>query len=514
MRDTIKGISQREIYELANEFGFAIGPDTESLVELVNDRLSDGLDDIYEIPIDGTRENLGERTWGDPKTDPYNAVITKCSVPPVEHTTDLLTDITIGLKDNIAVANIPMQAASGVLSGFIPASDAAVTERLRRAGARITAKTTLDEFAAGGRGKTSKGLVKNPRDQNRIAGGTSGGSGAAVAAGIVDAALGTDTGGSLRKPAAFCGIVAIKPTYGLVPLTGIIENTYTIDHVGPAAPTIELTARVLEAIAGKDNRDPASMAAAGSSEWSVGGYVDAVKESPNVEDLHIAVAKQGLTDPIQDKVAKRHSAALDALEYAGATLEERKIPFLDQTKHIKNVLSYVELAAYWRDGSAPVRRGGLVDPNDQAGLADRLHTENEPVNEFFRSRQIAGAHLLKRYGGRHYTQAHAAREVVRDEVIALLEDYDALVTPTVPFFAPELEHVRSPDFDYDGLEDNSVGYGRYTKIGNITGLPSITVPNDIKEGPGVGFQLIGQPFDDAAILGMSKPVERILSNPE
>lgn len=514
MREVIQQATEQEMRELADQFGFPAGFDAAELVELVNDRLTDGLDDLYDIPTQRRVENVGERTWWEPEEDPYNAVITACSVPPKSDSAARLKGKTIGIKDNIAVAGVPMHASSGVLHGSNPSADAAVTDRLRAAGAEITAKTTLDEFAVGGRGKTFKGLVKNPRDTERIAGGTSGGSGAAVAAGIVDAALGTDTGGSLRKPAAFCGCVAIKPTYGLVPLTGVLENTYTLDHVGPIAPMVKGAAQVLGAIAGKDTYDPASMAAAGRDGYSSDGFVDAVERHPPIEDLRLAVAKQGVSDPIEEEIAERHQSALDAIETAGATVDVVELPHLDAAKHIKNAISYAELAGFWRDGGAPLRRGGRVDPNDQVNIASRLNSATEPVNEFFLSRQLAGAYLLEKYGGRHYTRAHAARNVIRQELSDLLDDYDAIVTPTVPFFAPKIEEVNSPDFDtsYDGLSDDvSFSYGRYTKIGDITGVPSVTIPNDIQEGPAVGLQLMSQPFDDAALLGVSQAVSEKLT---
>ncbi|MFC7009836.1 amidase [Halalkalicoccus salilacus] len=336
-----------------------------------------------------------------------------CHIPPVSDHTSLLAGFDIGLKDLISVAGVPMQCGSGVMEGYIPNSDATVTTRLRRAGATITAKTTLDEFAGGGRGRTFQGLVRNPRDENRIAGGSSGGSGAAVAAGLVDIALGTDTGGSARKPAAFCGLVGLKPTYGLVPLTGVIENTYTLDHVGPIARDIMDAATVLEAIAGKDEADPASMTAAGADEYYVGGYVDVIRSPPPLNDVQLGVATQGLTDDIDPTVAKRTKAAVDTLREAGASITEIEIPYLDQVKQLKDTISYTELAAFWRDRGMPVRRGGIVDPFGQVGFARRAEAANRELNDFYRSRLLAGAQLATVHGGRHYTRARAAQNTVR-----------------------------------------------------------------------------------------------------
>lgn len=391
------------------------------------------------------------------------------------------------------------------MEGYIPSTDATVTERLRRAGAMITAKTTLDEFAGGGRGRTGRGLVTNPRDADRIAGGSSGGSGAAVAAGLVDVALGTDTGGSTRKPAAFCGLVGLKPTYSLVPLTGVIENTYSLDHIETITDDVIDAAAVLEAIAGKDEQDPASMAAAGEDEYRVGGYVDAVADAPDVSDLEIGVATQGITDDIDETVATRHEAAVEELRTAGASIAAVELPYLDQTKQLKNVISYTELAAFWRDRGMPVRRGGAVTPADRTSFSRRAASANLELNDFYRSRLLTGAWLADANDGRHYTRARAAQATVRDALEACLSDHDVLVTPTVPELAPSVEHVEDPKFDYDGLE-SSFGYGRYTKIANVTGAPAVTVPNDVEPGPAVGIQLIGSRFDEATLLGAAEAV--------
>ncbi|AUV80786.1 hypothetical protein C2R22_03220 [Salinigranum rubrum] len=511
MRDLLRRVSGEDVRRLADLYRFDVSRDeSTALASAVNDRLDDELDRLYEIPVDDSVANPGERTWREP-TDPYNALSVACHVPPTPGHGELLADTTLGLKDLIAVAGVPMQCGSAVMQGFVPSGDATVTARLRAAGATITAKTNLDEFAGGGRGRSFRGLVRNPVDAERIAGGSSGGSAAAVAADIVDAALGTDTGGSIRKPAAFCELVGLKPTYGLVPLTGVVENTYTLDHVGPIASTVEDAATVLEAIAGTDSADPASMAAAGDEQYQTGGYRDAVRSPPPVSDLRLGVATQGLDDDIDETVAARHRHALDELEDAGATLTEVALPFLDQVKHVKNVLSYVELAAYWRDGGAAVRRGGVQNTADHLGFARRARTANGELNEFYRGRLLTGARLATAHDGRHYVRALAARETVREELGARLDGVDAVLTPTVPRLAPLVEDARDSGVDYDGVEGAQYGFGRYTKIANVSGAPALTLPNRVDAGPAVGLQLLGSRFDEATLLGVARSVVEALS---
>lgn len=511
MPDGIEPVSIDGIKQLGERFGLDVTEgDVDSLQDAVNDRLCAGLEGVCDVPIDVEPPTVDDRTWETP-TDPYNAISTPCHVPPEPDNSGQLSGVSVGIKDIIAVAGVPMHCASEVMEGFMPTRDAAVAGRLLAAGGTITAKTNLDEFAGGGRGRSRRGLILNPRDETRIAGGSSGGSAAAVAAGLVDVALGTDTGGSIRKPAAFCSLVGLKPTYGLVPLTGVIENTYTLDHVGPLTERVRDAARVLEVIAGKDPRDPASMAAAGRDDYSVGGYQAAVEDRPDLEEVRIGVATEGLADGLDDIVLSRHARALDDLSDRGATIEEIEIPFLDQAAHVKNVISYVELAAYWRDGGAPTRRGDVCAPADQAAFARRARNGNQILNDFYRSRLFTGAHLLNTDGGRLYTRAHAARPVIRSALTERLGGLDAIVTPTVPYLAPTVEAVRDPGFEYDGL-GGRYGYGRFTKIANVTGLPAVTVPATVGDGPAVGVQLIGRSFDERALLGLASRVEGVLQS--
>ncbi len=484
--------------------------EADDLAAAVNDRLTDALGSVYDVPIAEGTAAPGERSW-EPGTDVHNAIRVDCHVPPSSDHDGSLAGVTVGLKDLIAVAGVPMQCASSVMEGHVPSTDATVTRRLRDAGATISAKTTMDEFAGGGRGRTFRGLVRNPRDADRIAGGSSGGSGAAVAAGLVDVALGTDTGGSTRKPAAFCGIVGLKPTYGLVPLTGVMENTYTLDHVGPIGRDVRNVARVLDAIAGTDRADPASMAAAGEDEYRVGDYANAVESAPSMDDLRLGVATQGIEDDIDDTVADRHAAAIDALADAGATLVEVDLPYLDETKHLKNAISYAELAGFWRERGMPLRRGGVVDPSDRLAFARRAAGSTRELNDFYRSRILAGAHLASVHDGRHYVRARAAVRTVREALSETLSGVDAILTPTVPELAPTVEHVLDPDFDYDGL-GGAFGYGRYTKIANVTGAPAITVPNGIEPGPAVGIQLIGARFDETTLLAAAERLSETLES--
>jgi amidase/aspartyl-tRNA(Asn)/glutamyl-tRNA(Gln) amidotransferase subunit A len=493
----MRRISETELADLGAAFGVTV-TDAEAprLTEQVNDLLED-LARIDDVPAGSDAAAGGDRDWRRPETDPHGAISVRCHVPPTADHDGRLADVTVGLKDIVALGGVPMACGSEVMAGFVPGSDATVVERLRAAGATITHKTSLDEFAGAPHGVTGRGgAITNPFDGDRVAGGSSGGSAVAVATGEVDVALGTDTGGSIRIPAAFCGTVGLKPTYGLVPLRGVVENTYTLDHVGPLSRSVADAARTLEALAGTDERDPASLQAAGREGYRVGGYVDAVEDSPAPEDLVVAALEDGFGDGVSDGVAEATSALLDRLADAGATVRTVSVPHFEYGAAIKNCLSFAEMVTHWRAGGAPYRRGGVVDEGYQTGLARRGTAASRELGEFYKRKLLAGAALIEGTNGRWYTRAQATREVLREEVDAALDGVDALAFPTLPDVAPRIEDAFDVEIDY----------ARNTRAANVTRHPAITLPNGAVDGLPVGVQLLAPAFDEAGLLGAAATV--------
>ncbi len=500
MTEQISGVSERELLQLARTFGIAVEETTvEELRSQVNARLTAGLEELYEYDLGRTTADA-TREWSD-ASDAHNAINTRCRV--ATSAAGPLSGVDVGLKDNIAVAGIPMRCGSAALRGHVPQHDATVVTRLLESGATIAAKTNLDAFAVGGRGTSFEGTIRNPRDETRSTGGSSGGSAAAVAAGYTDVALGTDTGGSVRMPAAFCGLVGFKPTYGAVPLSGVVENTYALDHVGPITRTVSEAATVFEAIAGADEDDPASMRTAGAGDYVRGECSDSVESPPELSELRLGVLSQQTEEAIEAPVARRHDRALTALREDGVTVEGIDFEGIETIVQIKNAISYCELATGWRDGTVPYRRGDVRPTEDHLSLGSRLRTAANELSDFHRSRLLAGAALVETYGGRQYGRAHEVRRAITAELAEKTAEIDAIVTPTVPHLAPKLANEGDPDALDD---DTQLGTGRYTKIANVTGRPAITVPNGTVEGSPIGLQLIGSRHGDAELLGVAARV--------
>ena len=499
----MRHLTEAELIALGERFGIDVDDArAAALTETVNAMLDDldALDDLALVDDapSPTGAAAGERTWSDPDGTPHGAVAVDCAVPP--SATGHLDGVDVGVKDVIAVAGVPMRCGSATMRGFVPARDATVVDRLRAAGATVTAKTACDEFAGSARGTTGHGdPITNPHDDDRTAGGSSGGSAAAVAAGRVDAALGTDTGGSVRIPASFCGVIGYKPTYGLVPLTGVVENTYTQDHVGTFTDTVADAAALLDAMAGPDDADPASLGAAGRGSYRVGGYRDAVGEPPAVDDLEIGLLEEGLGDGVADGVADATAAAADRVDDAGAAVRPVSVESFHAGRPIKNALSFVELATHWRDGGAPYRRGG-VDETLQTGFARARAAASGELSDFYTSKLLAGAQVVDAHDGRPYVRAQAARERLREAFESALADVDALLLPTMPDVAPPIADVA--DWEHD--------YARNTRAANVTRLPAVTIPDGTVDGLPVGLQLIGAGFDDAHLLAVADRVAATL----
>jgi len=387
-----------------------------------------------------------------------------------------LHGIPVSLKDLIETRGIRTTCGSRILATHVPARDAAVAARLREAGAILIGKTALHEFAYGVTTDNPHfGPTRNPWHVGRIPGGSSGGSGAAVAAGLGPASLGTDTGGSIRIPAALCGVVGLKPSYGRVSRHGVFPLAWTLDHVGPLTRTVEDAALVLQAIAGADPGDPTTLG------QDVPDFGAAVHRP--VRGLRVGAPADAYHRVMAEDVRAAFEEALGVLRGLGIQLGEVRFP---------------------RPVEASIAHTAIL-MSEASSVHERwLRERPEDYGEDTRARLRRGQFVT----ATHYLRAQRTRALVREEVDGLLgASCAALVMPTTPCVAPAI-----------GEETALVGGARYdvrdaltrmTRLGNLLGLPAITVPCGIGEGGlPVGLQLIGRAMDEQTILAIAHAYER------
>ena len=401
---------------------------------------------------------------------------------------------TVAVKDNISIAGVPTTCGSAMLESYVPPYDATVVERLKAAGATVVGKTNMDEFGMGTTTETSAfGPTLNPRDESRVPGGSSGGSAAAVAAGEADLALGSDTGGSIRCPAAFCGVVGIKPTYGLVSRYGLVAYANSLEQIGPIAPTVEAAAELLDVIAGPDERDATTRpeAAAGNGSYAAAATGD-------VEGLTVGVVTD-LTDGAEPGVVEAFRGAMADLEAAGATLREVSLASLEHAVAAYYVIAMGEassnLARY--DGVRYGIGGGFDGDWNEAFSRAREAGFGEEVTR----RVLLGTYALSEgYQERYYAKAQDARAWIASEFDDALEAVDVLASPTMPVGPFPLG---------EGLDDPLRLYlaDANTVPVNLANLPAISVPAGTDdEGLPVGAQFIGAAFDEARLVRVASAI--------
>lgn len=400
-----------------------------------------------------------------------------------------LTGIPVAVKDLICTRGVETTCASNILKGFIPPYDATTVTRLKQAGAVIVGKTNLDEFAMGGSNEHSAfGPVKNPWDLERVPGGSSGGSAAAVCAGQAPLALGTDTGGSIRQPAGLTGTIGLKPTYGRVSRYGVTAFASSLEQVGPFARSVEDIALIMEELAGFDPSDATTM------RMPVPKYTEELLAAPfDLKGLRIGVPKQYFIDGIDSEVESTVRQALNTLEKLGATLVEISLPHTEHALSVYYVLAPAEassnLARY--DG---IRYGTRKEAESLSQLYSR--TRGEGFGAEVKRRILIGTYVLsKGYFDAYYLKAQAVRTlIINDFKEAFTNSCDVIATPVSPNVAWRFgEKDASPVEMY--LED------AFTLPVNLAGLPGISVPAGLNsQNLPIGLQLIAPPFEELRLM--------------
>ena len=408
-----------------------------------------------------------------------------------------LFGIPISIKDNINVENVRMTCASKILENFISPYDATVVKKLREKGAIFVGKNNLDEFAMGSSTETSYfGPTKNPWDLERVPGGSSGGSAAAVAARSALASLGSDTGGSIRQPAAFCGVVGLKPTYGRVSRFGLTAFASSLDQIGPITKNVEDAAYLLNVISGQDAKD------ATSARIPVPDFLAGLNNE--VKGLKAGLPKEYFVEGIEPEVKEKVLDAVKKLESLGVEVVEISLPHTEYAVETYYIIAPAEASSNLGrfDGVRYTYRA-----RDYKGLVDMFcKTRAEGFGDEVKRRIMIGTYTLSAgYYDAYYLKAQKVRTLIYQDFEKAFEEVDFIVTPTSPTTAFKLgEKTADPIKMY--LSDI------FTIAVNLAGLPAISIPCgfDEKELP-VGLQIIGKAFDEVTILNVANVLEKELN---
>jgi len=412
---------------------------------------------------------------------------------------DKLEGVPIAIKDLILTKGVKTTASSKILANYVAPYDATVVSRLKEAGAIILGKNNCDEFAMGSSNETSAfGPVLNPWDNSRVPGGSSGGSAAAVAADECVFAIGTDTGGSIRQPAALCGVVGLKPTYGRVSRYGLIAMTSSLDQPGPITRAVEDSAMVLNVIAGQDNYD------ATASAKRVENYLSAL--SQNIKGLKVGLPKEYFAEGISSEVAAAISQAIKKIEDLGARVEEVSLPHTSFALAVYYVILPAEAASNLArfDG---IRYGFRSEV--ARNLSEIYHkTKAEGFGPEVKRRIMIGTYVLSAgYQEAYYLRAKKVQNLIKHEYAEVFKKVDALLTPTSPTTAFKLgEKSGSPRGAAGEAGDPLTMYlaDVFTVSANIAGLCGISLPAGFdKNNLPIGLQILGAPFAESQILRLA-----------
>lgn len=408
----------------------------------------------------------------------------------------LLTGIPLAIKDNIITKDLRTTCASKILADYVPPYDATVIRKLRNDKSILIGKTNCDEFAMGSSTENSGfAPTHNPWDLNRVPGGSSGGSAAAVAARLVPGALGSDTGGSIRQPAAFCGTVGLKPTYGRLSRYGLVAFGSSLDQIGPIGNTVRDVATILQVVAGWDKRDSTS------ANRPIDNYVAEIGK--DVFDLKVGVPTEWFGSGLDPVVEKAVRGALDRLQGLGCELEEVNLPHTEYAIATYYIIAPAEassnLARYdgVKYGHRSTNHGNLQEMY--------RNTRSEGFGEEVKRRIMIGTYALSSgYYDAYFLKASKVRTLIKQDYLDAFKKVDVLVGPTTPSLPFKLgEKTQDPLEMY--LTDV------YTVTANLAGIPGISLPCSFYQGLPIGLQLLGPHFQEGRLLRMAHALENELA---
>jgi len=408
-------------------------------------------------------------------------------------TNGILEGIPLALKDNLITQNIRTTCASKMLNNFVPPYDGDTSAKLKQHGAVLLGKLNMDEFGMGSSNEHSFfGPAKNPFDTSRSPGGSSGGAASAVASSSCMAALATDTGGSIRQPASFCGVVGLRPTYGRVSRYGLVAFASSLDQTGPICKSVEDCAILLDAISGYDKKDATSVNIA---------KADISEISQNSAPLKIGIPDQYLSDDLDQEVGESVESAIRHLEKAGHSIQRISLP------HSKYAIAAYYIIVSAEASSNLARYDGIrYGLNEEtAENFDQLFKQNrnQGFGEEVKRRIMLGSYCLSAgYYDRYYSKAMKTRQLITEDFNTAFNSVDIIVTPTSPTTAFKLQE-KQKDVLSMYLADV------YTIPPNLAGLPSISLPCGYdKKGLPIGLQMVGRAFDESTLLSLAQDYEK------
>ena len=408
---------------------------------------------------------------------------------------NLFFGIPIAVKDNIITKDMRTTCASHILDNFIPIYDATAIKKIKEAKMLIIGKANMDEFAMGSTSETSYfGAPLNPRDKTRVTGGSSGGSAAAVAGGLVPFALGTDTGGSIRQPASYTGIVGMKPTYGRVSRYGLVAFASSLDAIGPMTRTVYENAALLNILVGEDEKDLTSV------KKDKEDFTRLIGE--NIAGMKIALPKYFISDIVDEEISKRIKEVISLLQKNGATVDIIDMKYLDTAVNLYQIIAMAEASSNLArfDG---VRYGFRAnDVNDVDTMYAK--TRGEGFGEEVKRRIMIGSYILSGENARiYYDKALKVRDDITKEFNRIFKDYDLIIGPTTTRVAPLLG--TSKDDPHKAFMDDVLVIPV-----NMAGLPGLNVPiGTNSEDMPIGLHIIGKAFDEATIYRFASFIEEV-----
>lgn len=490
--------SAADIDVAAKHFGFHLDTEAQqSFLDFVCRTMSayDVVDELYQ-EIARPQRAARAYQFPAPKCNPLGAWYVTAQI--ISGARGPLSGRTVAIKDNIAVAGIPMMDGSRAVEGFVPDLDATVVERLLAAGATIAGKSVCEELCCSSSSFTSAtGPVRNPWDSSRETGGSSSGSAALVASGAVDLAIGGDQAGSIRVPAAMCGIVGLKPTFGLVPYTGAIPLERTIDHLGPMTRTVADAALLLNVLAGNDGDDPRQ-----PRDLAAVDYVAAL--TGDLAGLRVGILTEGFGQrDAQPEVDELVRAAARRFTETGCRVSEISIPLHSKAFHIATVVcidggTHQILCG---NGCGP-GADGSYDPELLAHFASQRMAQADQLSAVVKATALSGHYGLNALAGAGYAKARNLVPHVRAAYDDALRQCDVLALPTTPVIAQPLPE------DVTKLGP-PLARAANTAPFNLTGHPAISVPAGLVDGLPAGLMIVGKRFDDATVLKVANAYESL-----